>query len=68
MKTLKELLDSGLYTRAAKSLARGYVSRKIDVYSIQPHPYEGKYGKGYMVHLPNHKSSRYCFVEYYVEK
>ena len=47
------------------SLARGYVSRKnVDGIIV---PYNGKFGKGIKVSLPNFNSTRYHFVAYYIE-
>jgi hypothetical protein len=47
------------------ALFRGYVSRKSSGY-IQP--YTGKYGTGYKVFKPNYNSTRYSFVEYWIQE
>jgi len=46
------------------SLARGYIRKSIG--ETQPEPYQGKYGKGYKTYSHNPKSTRYCFVNYYI--
>ena len=47
------------------ALSRGYVSTKID--GIKE-PYSGRFGNGYTVKRNNPKSSRYCYIDYYIEK
>lgn len=46
------------------ALDRGYVSRKHDPKIL---PYNGRFGKGYKVIAPNYKSTRYCWVLYYIK-
>jgi hypothetical protein len=48
-----------------RALYRGYVSRKSEHGAITP--YNGKFGSGYTVARPNWDSSRYCFIEYWIE-
>lgn len=44
---------------------RTYVSRRTHLYDVAE--YEGKYGKGYTILLPNWQSSRYSYIAYYVK-
>ena len=45
------------------SMIREYVSRKVD--SIVQ-PYNGRYGHGYTVKLPNWRSSQFSYCEYWL--
>ena len=47
---------------------RGYVSRKIKTEDITVYPYQGKYGTGYTVDLPNRNSTWYSFRAYFIFK
>ena len=51
------------YSHTAR--AYGYISRKTEGYAER---YDGKFGKGYKVHKPAYDSTRYHYVEYYIEK
>lgn len=46
------------------ALAQGYVSVKAKN-GIKA-PYSGKYGTGYIVKRHNPRSTRYCYIDYYV--
>lgn len=46
------------------SYVREYISRKIDGVV---RPYSGRFGTGVMVLRPNNGSSRYSFVDYYLD-
>lgn len=48
------------------ALTRGYVSIK-NTDGVKEE-YNGKFGKGYTVKRHNSESTRYCFVDYYVEQ
>lgn len=45
---------------------RGYVSRKSNALTTVER-YEGKFGRGYIVHTPSWSSTLYHHVEYYIE-
>lgn len=47
------------------SLTRGYVSVKTDGIKAD---YTGRFGTGYTVKRNNPDSTRYCYVDYYIEK
>lgn len=47
------------------ALTRGYVSVK-EVNGIKEN-YNGKFGTGYTIKRNNPNSSRYCYIDYYVE-
>lgn len=44
---------------------RGYVSRKC--HDGIKKPYDGKFGRGYIIVRPRWDTTRYCYVSYYVE-
>ena len=44
----------------------GYVSRKCPKGIKEP--YYGKFGKGYTIKKPNWNSSRFSFIEYWIEE
>ena len=48
------------------ALTLGYVSVK-NMEGIKEE-YNGKFGKGYTVKRHNPESTRYCFIDYYVEQ
>ena len=45
---------------------RGYVSRKIKTNDLMAYPYQGKFGTGYTVDLPNRNSTWYSFRAYFI--
>jgi hypothetical protein len=62
-KLINELEASGFqYHHSA--YARGYVSR-VNYPDVKQ--YDGRYGRGVKVLLPNHKSTRYAVAEYYIQ-
>lgn len=62
----KGLLDVLSTLRAErKNMKKEYVSTKID--GIKD-PHNGRFGKGYIIKRNNPKSSRYCYIDYYIEK
>lgn len=60
---VNELEASG-YRYHHSAYIRGYVSR-INYPDVRQ--YDGKYGRGVKVLLPNHRSTRYAVVEYYIQ-
>ena len=54
------------YVEHHTALTRGYVSKKIK--TTKPKEYNGYFGKGYTVKSHNSRSTRYCYITYYVEK
>jgi hypothetical protein len=48
------------------SLTQGYVSRKGGVQNTII-KYKGRFGKGYKLLLPNNESTRYCYVQYWIQ-
>jgi hypothetical protein len=48
-----------------RSYRSGYVPKDSPGVVI---PYEGRYGKGYIIKLPRWDSNRYCTYEYYIER
>jgi hypothetical protein len=61
---INELEASG-YRYSHSAYARGYVSR-VNYPDVKQ--YAGKYGRGVKVLLPNHRSTRYAVVEYYIRE
>lgn len=50
-----------------ESTAKGYVSRKSHAGGgVLAYPYEGRFGKGYVVFSPRYDTTNYCFVRYYL--
>lgn len=45
--------------------APGYVSKKLK--DGIKEPYSGRFGTGYTIRRNNSKSSRYCFIDYYID-
>jgi hypothetical protein len=58
-------LEASGYRYHHSAYARGYVSR-VNYPDVKQ--YDGKYGRGVKVLLPNHKSTRYAVVEYYIRE
>ena len=50
------------------SFHNGYVSRRINYDDLPARPYKGRYGKGYTVLFPCYFSTKYCYIEYWIEK
>lgn len=75
--TIGRLLYSGEYRNAILSqftcgmvedhsaLTNGYLSRRKITCEI--YKYSGRFGDGVVVFTPNDKSSRYCWITYYVK-
>ena len=55
-------IDGRKYSHTA--YIREYISRKI---AGVARPYKGRFGTGLMVLRPNSNSSRYSFVQYYLD-
>ena len=65
MEDLRKFVSTGELIETKTSLFKGYVSRKAN---LEPKPYEGKYGKGYILEHPNYNSTRYSYRTYYIFK
>lgn len=75
--SIGELLYSGEYRNAIlnqftggmvedhSALTNGYLSRRKNTCEI--YKYSGRFGDGVVVFTPNDKSSRYCWITYYVK-
>ena len=63
MKTIKEIKRTCKHHHTATF--RGYVSRKSEGIVSE---YEGKFGKGYIIDLPNWDSTRYAYRSYWIEE
>lgn len=61
----EKLVKSKKYYFHHSAYFRGYVSRVGD-YGVEK--YNGRFGKGYKVYVPNWNSTTYSFVRYYIEK
>lgn len=56
--------DSAKYHHGA--LVQGYVSRRQpEGYAFD---YDGQFGKGYILFMPNYHTTRFCNVEYFIEE
>lgn len=55
----------GELQHTSTSMVREYVSRKTD--SIVQY-YNGRYGHGYTVKLPNYNSSQFSYCQYWIYK
>lgn len=64
--TYKDLKSRG-YSLVKSSLFKGYVSRRKKEDDLNPEPYFGKYGIGYLVRKPNRRSTYYSIVEYWTK-
>ena len=62
----KDLITNG-YKLVRTSIFRGYVSRKGDAEERSASMYSWKYGTGYTVNMPNWKSTRYSYIEYWIK-
>jgi len=65
VKDIEAKVASGELIKHHTAYFRGYVSR---VGGDLVHPYDGKFGSGFVVRSPNRKSTRYSYVTYYVER
>ena len=61
---IERLESEGKIVRSHTSLFRGYVSRKGE---CTAQPYQGKFGKGYVLYSPNHRSTLYSYKTYFIE-
>lgn len=61
-------IDQSRYCYHHSASARGYASRKLDEEDYPAEPYEGEFGKGYVVHAPRWDTTRYYTKMYYIEK
>lgn len=64
--TLEELKSDPQYYLHHTAAARGYISRKIGHFG--PREYTGKFGTGYTVERPRWDTTRYIYVDYYINK
>lgn len=54
-----------------RSLFKGYLTRKTDnvgSYVTKIYRYNGRYGKGYAIFIPNWNTRNYVYVEYWIER
>lgn len=65
--TVKDL-DRHIYKFHHESLVAGYVSRKTPIDDLPIYEYHGRYGNGFIIYLPNYKSTRYCRARYYIKE
>lgn len=61
----KELNNSKDYKLHHRASASGYVSR---VKEFQVDEYDGRFGKGYVVHIPRLDTNRYHYIYYYIRR
>ena len=48
--------------------ARGYISRRVKFDSRPAEPYNGRFGRGYIVRSPRWDTTNYHYVTYYIEE
>ncbi len=65
--TYKEI-DKSRYYCHHKASRRGYVSRKLDEEKCPAVPYNGKFGKGFVVCFPRWDTTKYCTIAYMIER
>ncbi len=63
VKMIENLVEQGVLKFSHRSWTRGYVSRKIDGLC---YPYNGRFGRGYVIYRPSRESTRFCRIEYYI--
>lgn len=63
--TIEELKNSPEYIEHHTASRRGYISRKSDG---RIEPYDGRFGKGYVILRPRWDTTQYINVTYFVEK
>lgn len=59
-----KIINGKPYSLHHTAMTRGYISRKNEP---APTPYSGKFGKGFVIYRPNWESTRFSFVDYYIE-
>lgn len=60
-------MEKNGFTMVKRSLGNGYVSRKaFEGNAAYAEEYKGIYGNGFKVKRPNHESTRYCWIEYWI--
>lgn len=64
-------ISDDLYRRGYRlhhgAYARGYVSRKPNA-PVRVDPYKGRFGEGFIVHLPCYDSTQYHRITYYIKE
>lgn len=63
--TIEELKNNPEYMEHHTASRRGYVSRKSDG---RIEPYDGKFGKGYVILSPRWDTSQYVWITYYIKR
>lgn len=63
--TVSELRNNPNYEWHHYASRRGYESRKSEGHV---EPYEGRFGKGYILVTPRWDTTSYVWIEYYIEK
>ena len=63
--TIKELISNPNYKEHHTASRRGYESRKSKGHV---EPYNGRFGKGYVVVTPRRDTTQYVNVTYYIKK
>lgn len=61
---LDDMEKEGKLKYSHSAFTRGYISRKIT--DPEATPYNGRYGKGYIVDCPNYQSTSYSHRLYYI--
>lgn len=67
LEEFKKELAEGKIKERHTSMCQGYVSRKADAPRAIAR-YSGKFGSGYVEYSPSLKSTRYCYITYYIEE
>ena len=63
VKQIEKLNEQGILKHSHTSWRRGYVSRCFDGNAF---PYDGRFGRGYVIHRPSWQSTQYSLIEYYL--
>lgn len=64
------MVANGTHVVHHTSWRRGYVSRKTDANGEYGYVnnYDGRFGRGYILHLPDYRSTMYHTVTYIIER
>lgn len=64
---LKQLVNDGVLSFDHDAWTIGYLSRKSARDENYPvYSYDGRFGRGFVVHKPSFKSTSYHVIEYYI--
>jgi hypothetical protein len=63
VKQIENLCEQGVLKFSHRSWRRGYVSRRC---AGLVYPYNGRFGRGYVIYRPSTISTQYSYVEYYL--